>query len=605
MTRPRYLAITPSPDESGRQHINRVMCAEGLVCVFDQPELLIYLSPGMPRIVLPEDRGIILGHLFRRDGGEQPDTLLSPAQAMAVAGSAGEILVTHYWGGYLALLRERSGRSISVLRDPSGGLTCYACRHGAGTAIASDVALLESAGLYAARLDEGALARHLLATQLRRPETCLTGLSELPRGSRWTLGPNDNERRPIWNPWRFAGRDLQIRDAEEAVTVLRRTVCDSIAAWAGGFDHILLSISGGLDSSIVAAGLHAAGADFSCITLFTDDPSGDERDHARMLAAHLGVSLAEERVAFDQVDLGRSDGAHQPRPIARGFAQAGDRRHLAVAEATGARAFFNGGGGDNVFCNMHSMLPLVDRIRDRGGGAWRTALDLRRLTGCGWLELISGAKRRMRLSEARYDWKPEVQFLAPELVAAHAQDAVRHPWLEAPDGALAGSALHIAMLLRIENHLEGFRRELSFPVLSPLMSQPLIELCLRIPSWMWCEGGVDRAVARRAFADALPLPLLARRSHGTPASLAAAIYRANRPLIRDMLSEGYLARQGMLDLPAIHTELDDPGPLRDLAYLRILALVDAEAWIRSWSDRGASASRSAAPVAASSLSARQ
>ena len=35
--------------------------------------------------------------------------------------------------------------------------------------------------------------------------------------------------------------------------------------------------------------------------------------------------------------------------------------------------------------------------------------------------------------------------------------------------------------------------------ISPLFSQPLMELCLRIPTYVLTEGGWDRAVARRAF----------------------------------------------------------------------------------------------------------
>jgi asparagine synthase (glutamine-hydrolysing) len=53
---------------------------------------------------------------------------------------------------------------------------------------------------------------------------------------------------------------------------------------------------------------------------------------------------------------------------------------------------------------------------------------------------------------------------------------------------------------------------------SPLVSQPLIELCLAIPTWFWCADGQNRAIARKAFAGDLPPPTLARRSRGTSES---------------------------------------------------------------------------------------
>ena len=50
--------------------------------------------------------------------------------------------------------------------------------------------------------------------------------------------------------------------------------------------------------------------------------------------------------------------------------------------------------------------------------------------------------------------------------------------------------------------------------ISPLFSQPLVELCLRIPTYVLTHGGWDRAVARRAFYDDLPPEIRNRRHKG-------------------------------------------------------------------------------------------
>ena len=139
------------------------------------------------------------------------------------------------------------------------------------------------------------------------------------------------------------------------------------------------------------------------------------------------------------------------------------------------------------------------------------------------------------------------------------------------------------MILAIHNYLEGYRRELETGLIAPLLSQPIIELCLRIPSWMWCEGGKNRVVARRAFADLLPRAILLRRSKGTPDGYSMAIFNNNRNLIRSFLHEGLLAQQGMIDLGAVDQALADQSPIRGSAYSRILSFCDIEAWARSWS----------------------
>jgi asparagine synthase (glutamine-hydrolysing) len=106
-----------------------------------------------------------------------------------------------------------------------------------------------------------------------------------------------------------------------------------------------------------------------------------------------------------------------------------------------------------------------------------------------------------------------------------------------------------------------------------------MEACLGIPSWLWCSGGINRAVARAAFAHALPAPVLARRGKGAFDSLAAQLLHANRSKIRDLLMDGYLTAHGILDKTGVLRALEtsDPG-----LTVRLWQLVDTEAWARSW-----------------------
>lgn len=60
------------------------------------------------------------------------------------------------------------------------------------------------------------------------------------------------------------------------------------------------------------------------------------------------------------------------------------------------------------------------------------------------------------------------------------------------------------------------------------------------------------------------------------------VFERNRPLIRSMLHDGLLARQGLIDLDALDALLFRDGPVRGAAYSRALALCSAEAWARSW-----------------------
>lgn len=154
-------------------------------------------------------------------------------------------------------------------------------------------------------------------------------------------------------------------------------------------------------------------------------------------------------------------------------------------------------------------------------------------------------------------------------------------WSDVPESVLPGSSNHVAWLVGTQNHIEGFNRERSHPTLWPLLAQPLVELCLRIPSWMWCAGGHNRMIARRAFADVLPRSIIERRSKGTPDSFVVELFEHNRTRLCELLEDGQLAAHDLVDLPEISRQLRDSRPVHGLGYWRIMTLADVEAWLRA------------------------
>ncbi|MFD2134618.1 hypothetical protein ACFSLT_04130 [Novosphingobium resinovorum] len=59
-----------------------------------------------------------------------------------------------------------------------------------------------------------------------------------------------------------------------------------------------------------------------------------------------------------------------------------------------------------------------------------------------------------------------------------------------------------------------------------------------MPSWQWRHGGRDRAVAREAFATALPAQITARRSKGAPIRSATPLSESIIALSSDAFSMG-------------------------------------------------------------------
>jgi asparagine synthase (glutamine-hydrolysing) len=172
----------------------------------------------------------------------------------------------------------------------------------------------------------------------------------------------------------------------------------------------------------------------------------------------------------------------------------------------------------------------------------------------------------------------------PDVLAADAAPTApeQHPWLQAPHGAAAGKREHIAALLRIQHVIDPDTRLSTLPFLHPLIAQPLMELCLRIPSWLWVRDGHNRAVARRAFRGLLPDEVLDRRSKGRLEGMCLRAYVLHRGEIADLLLGGALREAGLVDPTALEVYLERETPPADALYFRLFELLSAELWLRAW-----------------------
>lgn len=541
--------------------------ASTLQPILRSPELMAWVVDGTPHIAAPDQTAVAIGLLFEqaddRPVTQLPDPLPSP-----------EHFLTRFWGAYVLLARGRRSGHI-VLRDPSGAVTAYHRRSGELDIYASDLALLSLATTGPLEPDLEFLRQWLTFPSLRGTLTGVQEVTELAPGIlRWS---SDGHAKVslAWSPWKAARRAGRIDAFEDAAAVLRDTILRTVPRLADAGEAVL-HLSGGLDSSIVAAALAHAGRPFHAVTFATRGPDGDERVHARAVARHLDCALAElvEEDAIPRIDWVAPQALRPPahallQPLHRAFAN-----HCAL---TGADLTLDGSGGDNVFCQLGTTSPVLDALRRHGPRAGFAALeDLARLHGSTVWAVGRAAWRRSRKPLA--EWQREELFLAPGAAAAH---RACHPWLDRPRSADRGTVEHVHSIVGIHYfHSDPAPGEAA--ALHPLLAQPVLEACLRVPSWLWLRGGRDRAVARAAFRGLLPDATLSRRSKGHLASLLIAGYMATRPQLENLLLDGRLAAAGLLDRDAIRNYLRrDVRPV-EADYMRLLDLSSAETWLRAF-----------------------
>jgi asparagine synthase (glutamine-hydrolysing) len=455
-------------------------------------------------------------------------------------------------------------------------LPLYALQHGDRLLLAPHVRLFAAAGAPALHVSWPHVAAHLRYPELRQPDTCLSGVREIAPGTLERIGGH-SQRQTIWSPRAFALQRPAPRDV--AASALRKTTITCVANWARNSGRVAVSASGGLDSSIVCAALAAASEPFDCVTIATPDASGDESAYVRLLAVHFGVRVLKRTFDPALIDLRSSASVGLPRPTRKAFMIELQRLLAEAAGQLGARAVFDGNGGDNLFCFLHSAAPIIDRMRREGcdRALLRTYMDMCRITDCDLATMARAVLRGLRRQQR--SWEPDDRLLA----AAPQTPVHLTPWHCDVPPELPGKARHVELILRSQNFIHGLAEPAAPLAFSPLMSQPLIELCLSIPTWDWCAGGINRSLAREAFREDLPAAILARRSKAGPDSVLRSVFERNRALMRDMLLSGALAARGLIDCSAVEQALRVDEHADDPIVNRLLDLVEAEAWARSWS----------------------
>ena len=577
---PRYIGLVAEAPPAHADLRNRLE-DNGWRCISAGRRLSVYSNAAKAILPIGDQVGGVAGHLFDRRGFEGLDGL-PPELSRTIIETEGQVLLSDYWGGYVALFEDINSETVHVLRDPSAAMPCYYSRSAEGWIFASDVKALTQASQTAPKVNRGALARFLQSYDLRDSNTCLNGINELLAGFRLSVSKQSSKLSAVWTPWDYVTPQPDLSLAE-ITSQLRTVVGACVDAWASRYHHILLAVSGGLDSSILAACLKAGHHQSTYLTMATDEAVGDERAYARALAAHMGIHINEALYDLGDIDITRSTASHLPRPVQYAYGQGDHAAKLRLVERLNIDGLMTGIGGDNVFCSMHSGTPLVDSVRARGLGreSRETLIDICALTGASVWEIGRLALKKAVAGNRPYRWQYDPSFLHPDITSR--PDRISgHPWLMPPKGALPGKAAHIVKLVRIQGTIDGFSRHDTPAQINPLLSQPIVEACLKIPTWEWVRGGRDRSVARRAFARDLPTAVIQRRSKGGPDSFAFDIIDQNRRLLSERLVNGELRRFKLIDPVAIHAALDPDRPIDPMQYLRLSGLAEAEAWVRHW-----------------------
>lgn len=571
----------------------------GWVVVLDRNGLAVYcagMRTGSSEVyLLRGGAGVVLGKLFGRvpEGASTGVPLaLGESESACILHTRGRHLVERYWGRYVAFLRDDAQSTVRVLRDPTAVLPCLNVSFGGVQVFFSSMDDAVRLGLGRFTVSWKLVAGALACQRLQLNETGLEGVSQVLGGECVELARDGSRREFHWDPLHVSRQD-PIEDPALAASEMRRVARDCVQAWGSSYQGIVHTLSGGLDSSIVMACLQDSPSKprITCVNYHSPGSDGDERSFARLSAQRAGEALIERE---RNPALGFEPLQHMPlqcMPVTT-FLYYLENSHseAELAAEHGATAIFSGNTGDQLFYQALGALGAADYIRKHGLGprAFGVALDAARMDRLSVWEVLRegvahglGGKRWRMIDEAgRY-----TSLLVQDAVESVRRDSsLTHPLFRSAEPWPSGKLFHAHTLLFPPALYNPLGRSDDPELVAPLYSQPLIELALRIPVYTLTVGGWERAIARRAFQHDMPREIVVRRTKGGVEEHLRAILLRNIGFVRELLLDGLLVRQGIVDRTKLQEVLSGSPTRVCGSNVELYECLSAETWARRWCD---------------------
>lgn len=489
------------------------------------------------------------------------------------------------WGRYVALTVNELGAVDGVYRDPSGALDCMIWSQADVTMIASTAApWLFARGDAQWAPDWDRVADMVADPTLISGPSALTGVTAVTPGDFQPLPRTDRSPVAVWRPSDFVGdRTIPVEEARHA---LAGAIDRVVGHYVEHASHSLVEVSGGLDSAIVAAALHAASDSHpqTLVNYYGPYAEADERIFARAVAEGVGRPLTTiARESPIDVASGWMEDRLSFRPGVNRLDPIYDASQAILCRALDHPSIITGKGGDSVLFQPNTPLVFADVLQARGAAA---LIDPRLFEVARWTRSSIWAVLNMAGSGLRQARQTEQAAgrAAPAFARQGMAPARPHPWLDDLAGVPPAKRMQIAAIAsNLTMHGPSLQTDVA-EVFHPMLTQPVLEQALRTPTIDLVEGGRDRGLARMAFRGRIPESIRLRRTKGGLSRYFGLAIAHELDRLRPFLLDGLLSQHGLLDRVALDAALSRDALIWKGLYGDIMLLAVTEAWARRWDD---------------------
>ena len=560
------------PDDEGSVHLDGVTLGMRRLSIIDlegghQP------MPNEDSTVWAIQNGEIYNHLELREllvaAGHSFNTQSDTEVLVHGYEEWGEAMVDRLNGMFAFAVLDRRRGVVLLARDRMGIKPLHYAIDGKRLVFASELKALLRDPALRREIDPVALDQYLAYEFVPSPRSIVLRIDKLQPAHilTWSVRDGTHRIRRYWSP------ELGVADGhrslDEESERLREVLRESVRKELISDVPLGVFLSGGIDSSAVAAMMTQLGGDVKSFSVGFADRSFDESRYARQVAHHLGTEHRELTLEPDMLlglipklpsllDEPMGDASIIPTYLLSEFT----RRHVKVA--------LGGDGGDELFAGYPTLQahrlaayylraprvlregvvePLVRRLPVSRGNL---SFDFRAK------RFVGGA--RYPVAERHQRWMGS--FNAQERAVLLARE-VPH---EVEDGEAAyadplNQVLALDMRLYLENDilvkLDRASMMASLEGRVPLLNNDFVEYATHLPLNMKLRGLRSKFLLKRALRGLLPEAILNRPKKGFGIPVAHWFRGPLKEQLLSVLSPERIARKGFFDPAAVAALIGD------------------------------------------------
>lgn len=501
-------------------------------------------------------------------------------------------------GMFAIALWDASRKRLVLARDRFGIKPLYYAVGETSLSFASELKALVSCPGFCREVDHDALQAFLAFSFVPAPLTIFQNTFKLPAGSLLVLDADDGPPTPrverYAQPRPVVASEVRAGDEDELAEELRSRLRDSVRAHLIADVPVGVFLSGGIDSSTIAAfaALESSGP-VSTFSIGFDERAYDERDRARLISRQYETDHHELLVRPDTVELlpklaevfdePFADASAIPTYLVSKLA----REHVKVA--------LSGEGGDELFGGYTSYVghvlaghfgpaagflrPLVERLPSSSKQASTFDNKAKRFMRGASLaplerhlvfkQIFSAEQRAQLFLPGLNGGRPPLDFLRAQYDTSEgAEELARFMHVD------LGIYLVEDMLVKTDRASMAHSLEARVPILDTVVA----ELALSLPSRLKVRGFSKKRLVRRAMEPLLPSAVLQGPKKGFAIPIAAWLRGELEPFAREALSPEVFRRQGFFRPDAGTALLDAHLARRDDYSRQLWALLMFSLW---------------------------